>query len=145
MRSSDRQAERGTGILNSVFNTHVVGGTQTVLNGVLITGYSYSTNTNTFGDSKANDIRRGAVAFDLSVPSAHSIDFATLHIHVLQRMMGNQYQMNYDWSCATTLAIARRQFWYDVDWLDSFDLKALQQTGPDIHIDLPPWVSRDSA
>lgn len=143
MRSSDEQFEAGTGVLNSVFNSHTVGGLQTVLNGVLITGYSYSTNKSVLGDSKANDVRRGAVAFDLSAIKGHPIDFATLHIHVLQTMMGNQYQMNYDWSCTTTLSIGMNQWWYDVNWLASNPKQTLSvsQAGPEINIDLAKWMS----
>jgi hypothetical protein len=140
MRSSDEQKVAGTGVLNSVFNSHLVSGTQTVLNGILITGYSFSTNTSVLGDSKANDVRRGAVAFDLSAVKGHAVDFALLHLHVLRTMMGDKYQMNYDWSCATTIATGARQWWYDVDWLSSNWGIPVTQKGPNIDVDVTNYL-----
>jgi hypothetical protein len=143
MRTSDKQKTAGTGVLNSVFNSHLVNGTQTVLNGVLITGYSFSDNTSLLGDSKANDVRRGGVAFDLSAVRGHAVDFAILHLHVLQTMMGDMYQMNYDWSCATELVVATRQWWYDVNWLDGWGGIPLTQKGPNIDVDVAGFLGRN--
>jgi len=102
-------------------------------------GFDYVTSVGTFVDGYHNEIRRAAVAFDVSGYANRKLVSAKLHLTLAESDgQGNNH------SCATTVGTGTEFWWKNSAWLDGNFSIAPTDTGPEITADVTslvaPWL-----
>ncbi len=113
----------------------------------VIVGYAYAFEEHTFGDSVANMIYRGAVAFDVSDLAKRRLVSARLHLQIADskckdcvRAGGDPVGNNY--SCTTSIRSGTEFWWRNTDWIEvrSASIEP-NDVGPDISADVTNLVA----
>ena len=99
-------------------------------------GFDYATSVGTFVDGYHNEVRRAALAFDVSGYANRKFVSAKLHLALAESAgQGNNH------SCVTSVGTGTEFWWQNTAWLDGNFSIAPTDTGPDIVADVTPLVA----
>ncbi len=103
-------------------------------------GYDYVTIKAAFKDLFEDDVRRGAVMFDLGPMVGRPLQKATLHLHVTSSTVKPYDQYGNAKSCAAELGTGKDAWWNNSDWIEADWADALSPAGPNVDVDVTSQV-----